>query len=186
MGGAYRRAQVCYASRMWAWEHIVREWRVIKGAPLSVVTLMIASLVAGWIFASYYYRERIAVLEDRLSYGQEQRDNLVRENDQLRRVLSPEEARQFEESLSSSPGDVTLHIGESEESRIIGEQMKTLFEDAGWNVLLATEHDIDGVEIAGEGEQEQEAIKRALQELPSSNFMQLPHDGSEPEFAPLR
>lgn len=159
---------------------------MIRGARFSVATLMLAAGVSGWFAAGWFYSERIAVLESHLEFRGDQRDEFQRQVEDLRRVLNPEEAREIQERLSAEPGDVTLHVGEDAESQMIGEQMKTLFEGAGWNVMFTGGYDIDGVEIVGQGPQEQEALRQALKGLsPQSEFMQMPHDGKT-EPSPLR
>ena len=44
---------------MWVWDQVVKEWPLVSAAPLSIITLIVAFTVLGWIAGRFMYGQTI-------------------------------------------------------------------------------------------------------------------------------
>jgi hypothetical protein len=103
-------------------DHIKAEWRVMKGAPISFVALLLLGLSGGFAVGMAWRGQEVANAE-----------SLARVRD-AQREFSEQQLIEIKERLKSSPSSVDILDGKpgSTDQRV--DQLKRAFSTSGWEV----------------------------------------------------
>lgn len=106
---------------MWIFDHLKREGRTLRGAPLSFVIVA----VAGFLGGQYWNAERMAVMGERLNFKDEQLKDAERR-------LSEKQIEAIQSTLRKYPGTVEAPASPKPG---VEEQLTDAFKSSGWSVI---------------------------------------------------
>lgn len=86
---------------------LAREWPIVAGAPISVISLMVLAAGAGFLVARFSYGSVAAIAKERLAQLQEAK-NLQVEIEALRRLSSEADLAELRQWIDALP---RIHVG---------------------------------------------------------------------------